>query len=176
MKHAQIIKTILAICLLAWLPSSNAQQETPEIDWNFWFPNGVTNIKGEPVDMARLENKRVGFYFSAHWCPPCRMFTPKLVKFYEEHKDEMEIVFISADRDQKQKDKYFKEDGMSWLTIELNGEDSNRLSGGLQVSGIPALFILNKDAKIITAQGVQEIYQDPDVAWQTWRTEALAQK
>ena len=25
----------------------------------------------------------VCFYFSAHWCPPCRGFTPVLKKFYE---------------------------------------------------------------------------------------------
>ena len=24
-------------------------------------------------------NDLVGFYFSAHWCGPCRAFTPKLV-------------------------------------------------------------------------------------------------
>ena len=26
----------------------------------------------------------VGIYFSAHWCPPCRGFTPKLVEFFSE--------------------------------------------------------------------------------------------
>ena len=30
------------------------------------------------------ENCVIGLYFSAHWCPPCRNFTPKLSKFYEE--------------------------------------------------------------------------------------------
>ena len=31
--------------------------------------------------MADVE--AVGIYFSAHWCPPCRGFTPKLVESYE---------------------------------------------------------------------------------------------
>ncbi len=25
----------------------------------------------------------VCFYFSAHWCPPCRQFTPSLKSFYQ---------------------------------------------------------------------------------------------
>ena len=27
------------------------------------------------------KKKLIGLYFSAHWCPPCRAFTPELVKF-----------------------------------------------------------------------------------------------
>ena len=34
-----------------------------------------------------LEDKNiVCFYFSAHWCPPCRGFTPILKSFYEVRK------------------------------------------------------------------------------------------
>ena len=30
-----------------------------------------------------LEDKKIlCFYFSAHWCPPCRNFTPILADFY----------------------------------------------------------------------------------------------
>ncbi len=28
------------------------------------------------------DKKLVLFYFSAHWCPPCRLFTPILKDFY----------------------------------------------------------------------------------------------
>ena len=40
-------------------------------------------------------------YFSAHWCPPCRGFTPELAKTYAKLKadgKDFELVFISSDR------------------------------------------------------------------------------
>ena len=41
---------------------------------------------------------------SAHWCPPCRMFTPKLRQTYLQLKaagKDFEVVFCSFDRSQK---------------------------------------------------------------------------
>ena len=44
--------------------------------------DGAT-VKAEEV----LNNKElVLFYFSGHWCPPCRRFTPMLKEFYEQLK------------------------------------------------------------------------------------------
>mmetsp|Transcript_119915 Transcript_119915/g.274753 ORF Transcript_119915/g.274753 Transcript_119915/m.274753 type:complete len:81 (-) Transcript_119915:67-309(-) len=34
------------------------------------------------VDTSSLDGKTIGLYFSAHWCPPCRGFTPKLTESY----------------------------------------------------------------------------------------------
>ena len=36
--------------------------------------------KGGPVETRSLESRGsvVALYFSAHWCPPCRGFTPKV--------------------------------------------------------------------------------------------------
>merc|ERR1712178_316196 len=52
----------------------------------------------------------VGIYFSAHWCPPCRGFTPKLAEIYKSMKaagKKFEIVFASSDRDQTAFDEYY---------------------------------------------------------------------
>jgi hypothetical protein len=34
------------------------------------------------ADLALQETKILAYYFSAHWCPPCRLFTPLLAEFY----------------------------------------------------------------------------------------------
>ena len=50
------------------------------------------------------------YYFSAHWCPPCRNFTPKLAEFYNKAKglgNEITIHFISGDSDAASYKEYF---------------------------------------------------------------------
>ncbi|MEM9026320.1 MAG: thioredoxin-like domain-containing protein [Verrucomicrobiota bacterium] len=144
-------------------------EQIPEtLDWSFWFPGGVKRIDGTPVSYSELEGKMVGIYFSAHWCPPCRQFTPALVDFYEKHKANMEIVFVSGDRSPAQKQLYIKEDKMSWLTIDFQGEDSDRLMSGLGVQGLPTLVILNDSARIITMEGYRELSSAPGEVWGMW--------
>ena len=59
-----------------------------------------------PVDPAFVPDV-VGLYFSAHWCPPCRAFTPELVKAYGEvngsggqhqRRNRFEVIFVSNDK------------------------------------------------------------------------------
>ena len=50
-------------------------------------------VDGKLVDVsadAALKDKSVVFiHFSAHWCPPCRSFTPNLKTFYEVRVNDM---------------------------------------------------------------------------------------
>lgn len=44
---------------------------------------------GEVVNAneALKDKKIICYYFSAHWCPPCRNFTPILADFYNVSKN-----------------------------------------------------------------------------------------
>ena len=41
----------------------------------------------KPTNEVLAGKEVIGLYFSAHWCPPCRGFTPQLGKFYDQIKD-----------------------------------------------------------------------------------------
>ena len=86
-------------------------------------------------------------YFSAHWCGPCRQFTPLLKTFYDFAKEsgaDLEIVFVSSDRSEHEMVQYYQHSHGSWLAVPFYSTQRNFLSSHFNVKGIPALFLLNK--------------------------------
>ena len=80
----------------------------------------------------------------AHWCPPCRGFTPKLAEWYKAHAEKlgMEIVFASSDRDEGAFTEYFGE--MPWLALPYSERDIKaKLSKKYKVNGIPSFVIVD---------------------------------
>merc|ERR1712117_594811 len=85
------------------------------------------NKADQQVDTLEVlgDKDAIGIYFSAHWCPPCRGFTPKLADMYKNGlKDKMEIFFVSSDRDQASFDAYFAEMPWQALPFERRAEKS----------------------------------------------------
>jgi len=112
--------------------------------------------EGKEVDCAAAIGKAeiVCLYFSAHWCPPCRGFTPVLAQFYTEavKKYPIQIVFVSFDKNDAQFNEYFKT--MPWVAIPFANEAKREnLSTQFNCSGIPYLVVLNKSGKEITSNG-----------------------
>ncbi|GLT36565.1 hypothetical protein SLA2020_308040 [Shorea laevis] len=115
---------------------------------------------GDQVNVDSLKGKKLGLYFSASWCPPCRRFTPKLVEVYEElsSKGDFEVIFIPSDRDADAFNGYFSK--MPWLAIPFSDSETHgRLKKLFEVSGIPHLVILDEEGKVSTEDGVETIQE-----------------
>jgi len=135
----------------------------------------VISHSGE-VAVSTLEDKYVGFYFSAHWCPPCRGFTPKLIETYKKLKEagkNIEIVFISSDKDQTKFDEYYAE--MPWLALPYSDRDrKGAISSQFGISGIPSLLFF-QDGKLVSTRGRDEVSSDPDGNNFPWRDLAFSE-
>ncbi|MGJ3244170.1 MAG: thioredoxin family protein [Opitutales bacterium] len=160
---------LAAFALLA-LPFNLQGESGPGVDLATLLDGKLMDAEGDPVSAAELKGKTVGLYFSAHWCPPCRGFTPKLSAFYQEQDNpNFELVFVSADRSQKDAFKYMAEDNMTWYTVEWRSEPANALMESFAVKSIPTLVILNPEGNLITKMGRFDVEKNPDSALAKWQ-------
>merc|ERR1712217_212311 len=111
--------------------------------------------------VKKTSGNLIGLYFSAHWCPPCRGFTPKLAEMYKNGlKDKMEITFVSSDKDEKSFNDYFND--MPWLALPYaKRAEKELLSDSFGVQGIPSFVVLNPDGTVLTTDGRSKVMGDP---------------
>jgi len=140
------------------------------------FGEKLTSKSGTVDTAAALDGKTVGIYFSAHWCPPCRGFTPKLAEYYTKDLKQkgLEIVFVSSDKDEGAFKEYYND--MPWLALPFEDRDAKaKLSKKFKVSGIPSFIILGSDGATITTDGRSKITSDPTGEEFPWSPKPFAE-
>jgi nucleoredoxin len=138
--------------------------------------NGIAGVaKG---NLVRLQNGNLvscydeelapkqiyGLYFSAHWCPPCRKFTPQLVAYYNQiahDHPEFEIIFVSADKSAEDMATYMRESGMPWPAIEYGKLANVPALQKYAGRGIPDLVIVDASGKVLADSFVGGKYVGP---------------
>ena len=134
-------------------------------------PTILTKGGSQPTDT--LVGKYIGLYFSAQSCPICQEFTQTLSETYKKLKSvgkEFEIVFASSDKDEEQFTEYFKD--MPWTAlpfVQLEVGSQHALSQQFEVSGIPALVILDQLGNVINKNGRAAVMGDKSGQDFPWR-------
>ena len=90
--------------------------------------------------------KAVALYFSAHWCPPCRGFTPVAGDFYKSLASSdaaaLEVIFVSSDSDEESFKEYYA--SMPWVSVAFDDESTRSALGSkFGVRGIPAFIVVD---------------------------------
>lgn len=160
----------LLLCLtftiqLVTAPSSTAAPSAPS-KFQKLLKGKLVGLNGKRVSRRELSGDPdyYAFYFSAHWCPPCRSFTPKLVNFYNNSAaagKKFEIIFVSSDRNEDLMEEYIKEDKMPWPAIKYRYakkiKDISKYAG----SGIPCLVLVDREGKVISDSYEGQNYVGP---------------
>ena len=103
-----------------------------------------STLRPVPLADALGGKEFVLFYVSAHWCPPCRKFTPMLANWYKTPavRPCVEVVFLSADHDRDGFESYFRA-SHPWMAIAYEDDTRENLQSVLQVQGIPRLVVID---------------------------------
>jgi thiol-disulfide isomerase/thioredoxin len=105
----------------------------------------------------------LGIYFSAQWCPPCAVFTPRLGEKYKELRaqgKDIDVVFVSNDNDEESCNNYYS--SMPWKLIPYADRAAKKKMMRLFViSSLPTLVLLDKEGHLISKDGENVIMNTP---------------
>ncbi len=132
-----------------------------------WLKDQLVSVEGgslKPFDTAKLSQTRVfAFYASAAWCGPCKKFTPKLVAAHRALKakhPELEVVFVSSDRDEFNMTEYMRAYTMPWPALKFRHMPAPL--AGFFGKSIPWLVLVGDDGRPLSKNAVDGQYLDPD--------------
>ena len=109
------------------------------------------------------KRKLVALYFSAHWCPPCRAFTPRLAAQFASLKQtcadvELDVVFVSLDRSESAFAEYLAEQRRAagsangWFALPWAAASTREKAASFfKVEGIPRLIVFNSAGGIVSS-------------------------
>jgi nucleoredoxin len=128
---------------------------------------GLIGKSTENADSSVMNAPIVCFYFSAHWCPPCRGFTPELAAWYEDVKNEgVQVVFVTCDRSDEEFRNYFAE--MPWYALPHGDARIGTLKTEMGCQGIPYLVVYKQDGTLVTKNGRSDVTSNPTGCVANW--------
>ena len=148
--NKNILALVAGLTLMPWLAATLKADFFGDL-----APNLIQakDGKAEPFKVGE-KPKFTAIYYSAHWCPPCRAFTPKLVDWYKEFKakhSNFELVFASSDKDEAAMLDYMKETDMPWPAVKF-GEKKAAGLDKYAAGGIPYLVLIDENGKDLTSK------------------------
>lgn len=107
-------------------------------------------IDGQEISSTDLEGQIVILEFWATWCGPCLPEIPHLKYLYEKYQDNgFTVVGISLDRDKETLVNFIDENEIQWPQVYVEDGWESDLPRKYNVTGIPNMYLLDADGKII---------------------------
>lgn len=130
-----------------------AEQIQEKEDWKKFFGNDLFDAEGKKVPVNKaVKKKYLGIYGSASWCGPCKLFTPRLIQFYEKNKNKLDIVLIGYHWTKEDVSSYMKKYKMPWAGT-YRTENVEEFIQKYKIEGIPDFRLFNSEGELLISNG-----------------------
>lgn len=139
---------LLIILLVGLLTSCGTQQSdnlAPEIEAEL--------IDGTAFKLSELRGEYVVLDFWGSWCGPCLRDIPKLVDLHSKYGDEVVLVTVAFERDDRRWKSVSEKAGFTWkhqIVEKAKILLASPISRAYGVSDIPAKFIVTPEGELIS--------------------------
>jgi thiol-disulfide isomerase/thioredoxin len=107
-----------------------------------------TTAGGEQFKWDGYRDQVVVVDFWATWCGPCRKELPHLREAFDNYRRHgFQVVGVSLDNDMDALRKFLDDQSLPWVT--LAGRSNQDLAIKYGVAGIPTMFLVDKEGKIV---------------------------
>jgi thioredoxin-related protein len=96
------------------------------------------------------------------------------VAFRDANAAKFEVVFVSSDHSEKEKQAYMTEAKMKWPSVPYGSKSAAALKAKYQVRGIPTLVVLSPQGTTISATARNDVANSPSTALAGWSKAAAA--
>lgn len=108
----------------------------------------LTDLKGDPANIAEAKGKVLLIDFWATNCPPCLAEFPKLKQLYaDKHEEGFEVLGISLDESPETVEAFQAQAKLPWRMV-CEAEQVRQAREKYKVRTIPSLFLVGRDGRI----------------------------